>query len=381
MEKFRLFTDKATGINPFTPVRGLDRISWPRFFIGILILVGTAPLILVIESLICLYESLFTLFAVLSLEPIVKTILGPIQWLMSRLYLVLLHHSFWSGSTSPFPKNPRKNILSASSSSPSSSLLSLDDAPNVKAGDVVVVNCQSPIDVLVVQRIFWTTPLLFAIAADKKDCNEHTPGIWWTAFRHTAMLRLLHASSTPSERIRSVDVRAIQRLGKRIGRPVVLFAEGTTSNGRSILQFPESLIVEGQLASGAVSLLGLTYHNSAAVNATIPQSSISFFVRVLGESVLSGGNGIDAVLSRPSVLVQLAHQDPENVVVTNPTREVAKVTDNSVVTEIRGDALQQALSETVSFERLSTQPCRCVSLSTCDKSKFYDMWVKHGNLV
>ncbi len=392
MEKFRLFTDKATGINPFTPIRGLDKISWPRFFLGLLILIGTAPLILVIETAMCGYESLYTVFALFGAQIVVKLLLGPIQWIMTRLYLILMHHTFWPGTTSPFPKNPRKQLLREQNPKTTNP----DDeasSDSVKAGSVIIVNCQSPIDVLVLQQVFWSTPLIFAFPVDASSIpdkqQQQTPGAYWTAFRQTAMLRILSSNAIPSTRIDKVDIRALQRLGKKIKRPVVLFGEGTPTNGRSILQFPNRVVVEGDLADGAVTLCGITYANANAVNATIPQVAAPFFVRVLGESVFSGGNGINFVLSRPSALVQMQQADPENVKRIdlssqknqNNHAEEVKLTTSKIVSEIKGDALQQCLADCVSFERISSQPCRCVSLSTEDKTKFYEMWVKHGNLV
>jgi 1-acyl-sn-glycerol-3-phosphate acyltransferase len=380
MEKFRLFTDKATGINPFTPVRGLDKISWGRFILGFILFIGTFPLILIIESFICLYESLYTIGAVVGVQFVCRWLLGPIQYLMTRLYLIIFHHTFWSGSATTFPKNPRLNLLKSQKSDLK------DDEPlpfssQLAPGSVVVVNCQSPVDVLVLQRLFWSTPLIFAMpAGEEEGANKHTEGLWWSAFRHTTFLRLLSSTAIPSKRIKNVDVRPLQRLGAKIGRPVILFAEGTTSNGKSVLQLPETITLEGNLCD-SMSLAGITYMNSAAVNATIPQAAFPFTVRVLGESILSGGNGIDCSISRPSVLAALAEQDPENILVSEPTAEVAKITSGKSIIGVKGDALQKALADTVSFERLSSQPCRVVSSSTEDKFKFYDMWVKHGNLV
>ena len=207
MEKFRLFTDKATGINPFTPVRGLDRISWGRFILGLLISIFTFPLVLIVESTICLYESLYSIFALLGLSIIVKLIIGPIQYLMVRLYLILLHHTFWSGSTTSYPKNARPKILREYS--PKGNFDGASDEWQPTPGNVFICNCQSPIDVLIVQRIFWSTPLVFAFPASKEESHQHTPGVWWTAFRHSAMFHSLKATSIASQRVENIDVRSL----------------------------------------------------------------------------------------------------------------------------------------------------------------------------
>jgi hypothetical protein len=337
--------------------------------------------VLVMELFTLGYESLYTFFAACYAQAVVQVLLGPIQYLFSRLYIILLHFSFWNGAWSTYPQRSKKTVSSLINDGGNG------DEPLLAGGSVLVCNLQSPLDVFIIQRICWSTPAIFCMPCDDEasgnGATNKTPGVWWTIFRQVAVMRILSAGAIPKKLPQQCDVRALQMLGRRLGRPVVLFAEGVPTNGKAVLQLCDSIVTDPR--SGDVIPVGITYHNTAATNTTIPQNLPSFLVRLIGESALSGGNTIDVSVGRPSLVWNL--KDTADLVIDDGSSPstASGVSDSSKkvaqTAHIRGGALQTILADTVSFERVSGAPCRTVAASGEDKASFYSMWLEHGKLV
>ncbi|CUG19206.1 Hypothetical protein, putative [Bodo saltans] len=208
-----------------------------------------------------------------------------------------------------------------------------------KAGDLILCNLQSPLDVLAIR---CALPTVFSGASEWSGALERgavfafydplggargapiadfcpSPFQLWKAaryIRHLAkpdvILRMEHSvpSSTLSE-VPPLPVDALQRRAVKLGIPVILFAEGTTSNGKAIMPFPRLQIstrrpATAKAAPQQIFLSAVHYPHAPAAACVLDQSStpLPFLANVCARTEL--GSQATWTIARPSAAVDMA---------------------------------------------------------------------------
>nr|CCD17698.1 unnamed protein product [Trypanosoma congolense IL3000] len=225
MEKYRKFGDASTGINPFismqTPTTISMVVSAFVFPLRCVFAVGFVLLLLVVDAFAYLF------FVVPGLSFVSHQLIAKLQRLLVRCLL------FGLGNICVVQGDTPRLV-----------------APS--AGDVVVANLQSVWDMFVIE-VAGRLPL-FVVAfyaggavpprsTGKKEVGslivmEPSPlqrwRVWWHIY-NTGSLAFLRAAASGDGGTVPLDVTALQKRYRRLGVPLVLFAEGTCSNGKGVL--------------------------------------------------------------------------------------------------------------------------------------------------
>ena len=283
MEKYKRFTDAATGINPFVP------LPRPSSVVATTVALVVAPLATLIGLLFLavqvLLDELFVVFHAMFLGPVFGPLLyAPLTALCTRVCLLCFAHAFLRRHCYP----------------PRAAVGRQDEPTAPAAGDVVFVNCQSALDALTAQAAFPARPLLFAAPHFATADGPHV-GVWSTRSKVAAMAWILRRAAPPAVvKIddAKVDFTATQAAAKKAGLVVAAFAEGATSNGKGVLRLPQVL------CAGAVHVAPATYANGAHT-APVPGQLgwLRALLRASANAVFSPtGNRVDVTLLRPSML-------------------------------------------------------------------------------
>jgi hypothetical protein len=291
MEKFRKWGDAATGINPFVyPADTLPAVT--RIVQVWLLFPVRLALAVILLLLLFILDTLAHTLRVVYLGMLARYTFTPLGSFVARVVLFLLG----GGLTSRFRILPPKPQPVAGR----------DDALAApKAGDLILCNLLSPLDVLAIRCALPTVfsgasewagalergaifafydPLGGARGAPIADFCPSPFQLWKAArfIRHLAkpevILRMEHSvpSSSLSE-VPPLPVDALQRRAVRLGIPVILFAEGTTSNGRAIMPFPRLQISTRQATSKAapqqIYLSAVHYPHAPAAACVLDKSS------------------------------------------------------------------------------------------------------------
>ncbi|CAK4085013.1 unnamed protein product [Aphanomyces euteiches] len=215
MEKYSRWSDLTTGINPFVaPPHQLPSnivLRWTQIlFGGILALLRwilLAPLLLVL--------------AILHLMSTILAFMPFVGRLFERTIDLLVVGSILVVATvfiKDEPANARRLGLLAPGSKPPA-------LSGVKAGDVIVCNHTSVFDVIYMAYRYSPT-FVYPSAADASKGLVHSYGLFQALGQ--AMAPPLDQLSSPVK---------LQDVVRRASKPVVVFAEGTRSNGKGVLRF------------------------------------------------------------------------------------------------------------------------------------------------
>ncbi|KAI8642361.1 hypothetical protein BD408DRAFT_443562 [Parasitella parasitica] len=221
MEKYSRWRDAGTGIQPFLPPVP------PRTDSSLLITLSNVIHIIVgpIQGIIKLVLiGLVTLLYILSVH-VIGTLLtpaAPLKRIWSRLFsaiclrLVLFLSGFFHIKT---------ETVSIRKSRGSKGV----ESPNIKHGDVIVANWTSYIDIIYLASRF--NPVFTQVFMDTKKIKVVS---LWEAIRL--------AGKIPESKPLSQDsLFTVQELSLKAKKgnwgPIIVFAEGTTTNGRALLKF------------------------------------------------------------------------------------------------------------------------------------------------
>ena len=293
MEKYRKFGDAATGINPFIAKGGVGSGSgvvaaatggigsfssssvMPPLVVTVLaaILFPVRLLVLfAIAAVLGVFDMLSRMMYTFGMGFAADFLLYPFSGLLTRMWLlvaagVVVRQRIYPirGSTNITTENGAK---------------ALDDVVGApKAGDIVIANLVSPLDFFAITSCgsilppflsgakpsvassspsFWRMPSCLCVFLGHQEPTVITfgPNPWqrWQVFRHvvhSTTRRYLTGDSKKLDAGEVIDLTLIQRRAKRMGIPVLLFPEGTPSNGQGMLQCPRFLVENASSAGVA----------------------------------------------------------------------------------------------------------------------------------
>uniref|UniRef100_A0A7S1L9E4 Phospholipid/glycerol acyltransferase domain-containing protein n=1 Tax=Neobodo designis TaxID=312471 RepID=A0A7S1L9E4_NEODS len=348
MEKYKRFTDPATGINPFVP--------------SVSVAVGTGRSILALIAAPALAISALiaaVVYAVFGALPyaLLGSLASPLHFVAVKLagHILLASAAWLKLSVVPYPTRASaigggngKNELSP------------------RAGDVVFANLQSPLDPLVLQMAFAWRPLAFVFPRGTTDPSDvaDADSVFVESSLTAAMARTLRLTTaaasfdgpaTSSKPLRPLDVAPLQRKATRSGRTLVVFPEGATTNGRGLLRMPACVCSPDH----ELFLAGVAYGNVAHPAPVVsPAASLAgwLFGHCLAWSV-GAPSTVDVAVVRKS------HRPP-------------------VPSAFAGDwaaSLQAKLGQAVSFNRPTDKPCRPLASSAYDKERFLCQWGQYND--
>ncbi|KAJ7699989.1 hypothetical protein B0H17DRAFT_1158026 [Mycena rosella] len=251
MEKFSAFRDPGTGVQPFLPLvpPPLDLLA--KFSVPLALLVGvvrTALVLLLLAVHLILVGGLCVIF--IPVPPVHRLVTHVLTAITARLALLTLG-IFWISIDNVTRKRGRgaKDI----------------ETWNPRAGDLIVSNWVSWIEIL--WLAFRFNPIFVlpatetapspAVPATSKAIS-HTPGrrtgtgsanigaasraptvrIPIVGFRQVSLLSALQFTGRAPP-FGSGSYQSLEEIRRHAGRPVVIFPECTTSNGRALLHFAD----------------------------------------------------------------------------------------------------------------------------------------------
>ncbi|KDO16113.1 hypothetical protein SPRG_18350 [Saprolegnia parasitica CBS 223.65] len=216
MEKYNRWSDLTTGINPFVPpphkLPSNVVLRWGQILVGGVVALARWVLLL---PLLLLWSLLELIALLLGYIPLIgRLIHRVVDWVCVGLILVV---------TTMFVKEEDANVRRLGLLPPGFKTPSLR---GVAAGDLVVCNHSSVFDVLYLAFRYSPT---FVFPCEKESSAK---GLVQSC---TVFGALRQAMSPPLSSLSS-PVKLADVLGRASG-PVVVFAEGTRSNGKAVLPF------------------------------------------------------------------------------------------------------------------------------------------------
>ncbi|KAH3660172.1 hypothetical protein OGAPHI_007377 [Ogataea philodendri] len=239
MEKFNDWRDKGTGISPFMPIPPPNSSVVVKYIAG-------------------------PVFALLKLGPAVVlglllTITWPVSFLFKpllRLFLLLIFNVSEVEFTADGVKRSNTKQI---------------NAKRPKNGQIVFVNFSSPLDSLVLFLSSTSSSTVFLFADSKGNLRQLSGLI--DSFKFALSQPIIYPASD----------KGISDLSKYKSKVVFIFAEGTTSNNRGVLAFPDidftSIVAKkDSFHFRAVSIKSTP---SSLISTPIPQSLSSFMYGLL----------------------------------------------------------------------------------------------------
>ncbi|EAN93251.1 hypothetical protein C3747_128g12 [Trypanosoma cruzi] len=287
MEKYRKYGDAATGINPFVLMRTPTTFS--VVVAAVLFPLRLTGALLFLTALVVLDVVAYFFFLIPGMSCVSWCLLAPCQRELLRCLLFAL------GNVGITRASPRATAVANAAGG---------DATPV-AGDVVVVNMQSVWDMCVLE-VAGRLPLCvvaFYIGgaagansggdANKKKTDhdsrhdtllvmEPSPfqrwRVWWHIY-HTGSLEFLRAAAGgdcgdyKSNTEPVLHLAALQQRCERIGVPIVLFAEGSCTNGKGMLRTSPLWV---RTAPRRVFVCAVDYDTTAVHTVLRPHRLLSF---------------------------------------------------------------------------------------------------------
>lgn len=346
MEKFRKHADAATGINPFVPTSS-PLLPVTAVLNGILLPVRVV-LLLVFGLLLFLLDVVMHFLRIASLASVASLLLFPLQTFIGQAFLMCL-----------LSIQPKLRLLT-----PKRSALNPQDdgITSPVAGDVVLSNLVTAFDACFYGSLSlhrsdgdnWRIP--FVMVAIYSPIAPHLAVFGPSPLQRWKVMRyLLHTTSdaflekcTAASKVEDVelDVAPLQARARQLGVPIVLFPEGTPSNGKAVLQWPQTFQFDPKQK---VSICTVTYTGPIAT-----QRGTS--------SMMSVGSWLlRAWLSTPStVFVTLARPGNGPQPLTSTGKQ-----DAEWVLETR-----QRVAFAVEYRQAGNHVCKVVKLQVQDKAAF-----------
>lgn len=238
MEKFRSTADPSTGIHPFIPVRPSSSII---SVVAKLLIIVRLPLLFVLSFI----------YSILSIIPLVLAALPSLAFPLHRLidytFLspILLCTSVWC-PTVPTVDRPRvRTDPSLQARAPS-------------RGDVIFTNHASILDLLYLTRAYSS---LFVVPSPDTDLSATSSTPDDSVIPISLLSALTRVSCAPSPNALSGRKgTTITALSSQRSAPIVVLAEGCSSNSRGVLKFCVSAPLNRSLDSSVrLFALGFSY--------------------------------------------------------------------------------------------------------------------------
>eukprot|EP00300_Choanocystis_sp_HF-7_P027138 c32208_g1_i1.p1 GENE.c32208_g1_i1~~c32208_g1_i1.p1 ORF type:complete len:352 (+),score=85.00 c32208_g1_i1:31-1086(+) len=227
MEKYSKWKDPATGIQPFLDVKsgkkrqidGFERVVWgvKLFIFSPIVCLLRVVLLLIMFAWLALITTIFSLIPIALLR---RGLVRYVHMLGCRgiLFVAGFH---WIQSSTIDPRMRQKQIESSAAS-------------RIGNGDIVVCNYTSYIQVLYLS--FRLCPTFVSLAR----CDSSHPKAGHAVTRGV-FGALLDALLDRHPDLNSPKLRPLRQIAEDARKhrrgPVVVFAEGTTSNGQAVLRF------------------------------------------------------------------------------------------------------------------------------------------------
>eukprot|EP00735_Rhodelphis_limneticus_P014568 TRINITY_DN8618_c0_g1::TRINITY_DN8618_c0_g1_i1::g.318::m.318 TRINITY_DN8618_c0_g1::TRINITY_DN8618_c0_g1_i1::g.318 ORF type:complete len:342 (-),score=26.33,sp/Q9US27/LOA1_SCHPO/31.40/8e-11,Acyltransferase/PF01553.16/0.018 TRINITY_DN8618_c0_g1_i1:51-1019(-) len=230
MEKFRSTADASTGIHPFLPSTHrtsilLKIISFP---VGTGICLIRLVLLLAAYLLLCVTKFLETVLSPIS--TIRRILTTPLFVVITRLMLIVIGFLSLGRSTISLKRRKPQSI-------------------QIQHGDVVFCNFQSYLDILLLE--YWYKHPVFALADSK---GKVVPLSFIQAFK-------LAANNSMKLDFPARSLEQVAADAKRVSRgPVVVLAEGTTTNGKTVLAF-RPVLTSQLFKTSKLHLSAIKYEN------------------------------------------------------------------------------------------------------------------------
>ncbi|PPQ92351.1 hypothetical protein CVT25_008701 [Psilocybe cyanescens] len=254
MEKFSAYRDPGTGIQPFlTPVPPLGSELLAKLTLPLrytLAVVRTALVILLASIYVVLVKGLFLLFS--PIPPLYRLIDHLSTYLIGRATLFILG-LYWI----PVEQFNRKRVRGPK----------IVEKWNPRAGDIIVSNWASWIDIVWFAIQFnpiFVLPVPESlpeptVASRASTPVSHTPGrrtgtgsaniqvpsrtviprIPISGFRQFSLLSMIAQTGRVPPYGSGTELRSLEEIRQNASKPVVVFPECTTSNGRGLLRFAD----------------------------------------------------------------------------------------------------------------------------------------------
>lgn len=355
MEKYKRFTDPATGLNAFVGDATIPP-TVVRIICGCIWLVIAAVPLLIASALLWLSLAITCAMTAVHLAFLAR----PLHWAAVKTYIpVILGCVAWGRvvrTLYPAVKSTLSTRPDAGESTP-------------EPGDVIMANCQSPLDVLVLQaayprhRLSFVFPSVAVAFGDESEPRNDTEALTVVHSLLAAMSVLLSwTTAAPTfERppnlpsTRDFDFSIVQRTAEKSGVVLVVFGEGATTNGRGVLSMPRMMFDMHR----KVHIAAISYSNPKHP-VVLPYSGSLLgwlLLRCIPISFLNAG-AIEVAVVRPSHIPPLP---------SSFSREWSA-------------ALQARLALAASFCRPTDAPCRALSGSSAtDKRLFLAQWLSYNN--
>lgn len=239
MEKFSKFRDGATGVAPFLPVKHTQAPS-------ALSKVVLVPLAVVSWPLIVVY--FFAYFLLFQWIPFVST--WYLQFVLKSLRLLYINFSY----------EGEKRVSARRC-----------QQLRAKPGDVIISNFVSPLDAIV-----------FAARQPTTFVFPTTDGQFATA---GVLAAASQALSSQAFSAKGKDISSIASKAKSQGTVIVLFVEGTASNGRGLLTLKDVNVTQFNEAKSPLNVFPAAVRYTPGTAASpLPQTSMGYLWRLLNES-------------------------------------------------------------------------------------------------
>lgn len=295
MEKFRKHSDAATGINPFVP-GALPPLSYVALPLWILLVPIRVVLLLLLTVILFLLDVTMHFLRIAALGRFVAApIVFPLTVYVGQAFLFCL-----TGISSKVRLlTPKPSALSPEK----------DGIRSPKPGDLVLANLVTPLDAFLLSTTqfsrngdHWGMP--FSLIGIYSPVQPHlavfgpSPLQRWKVLRHilwcTEDSFLLKCANAPRVEDVALEIAPVQARGRQLGIPILLFPEGTTTNGKGILQWAQKMQCD---PSQTVSLVSVTYTGGIATQRVT--SSMTSLTSWILRSWLQAPSTVFVTLARP----------------------------------------------------------------------------------
>ena len=259
MEKFNRWSDPGTGINPFVPLSSKrGRSIGSKIYQYTLALLLSIARMLILFVIGCVYLLLHNVFNIIPIRFVQRPLVRLNDLIFVRLILFIF--GFWNISSS----YADRNRLRLRGGKKKSSSRSKSVGSSVKAGDIIICNSTSFIEVLFLTYSF--SPI-YANVVTVNGTFETAAVVEESFF--TTLKRCLRSDPIPTSKKKTTLKQLSNKYKGSMEPPIVCFAEGIKTNGNGVLSFPP--IFDGlSFEDNNLHLLGFNYSSRAAYSPTFP---------------------------------------------------------------------------------------------------------------
>ncbi|KIK65364.1 hypothetical protein GYMLUDRAFT_219320 [Collybiopsis luxurians FD-317 M1] len=363
MEKYSAYRDPGTGIQPFlTPVPSpssrstLLLITSPARY-----LIGLIRLIVILVLAICYVLIVKVLFTILLVIPPAQRVASAVVS-SAIIRVVLFFLGFIWIPTEIVSKKRGRNYQN-------------ENTWNPGPGDLIISNWASWVELLWLAYRFdpvFVLPVSESVAglveAPSASPISHTPGrrpartsmpdssstsrnptsqIPITGFHQVSLFRMLRESGRTPTHVATVDAkpRLLEEIRKTSKRPVIVFPECTTSNGRGLLRFADIFRQSLPVKGWNVFIMCVRYDPPTEVSPTVTHSIPSSLFNPIPHIFT-----LTSSLTLPALTIRLLAQSESP---SSPTFLVSEVVGVSSVRDELAEASAVLISQLGKFKRMT----------------------------